>query len=118
MRALFSGVLVVLRLAPLAAPLLARDNGRYANSPLHEWFDSLHSARGPCCSDADGTAVSGADWDSKDGHYRVYLGGEWIDVPDEAVIKTPNLAGRTMVWPMYQDGKRPLIRCFIPGPMI
>jgi hypothetical protein len=118
MRTLFSGVVVVLGIASQAAPLLARDDGRYANSPLHEWFDSLRSARGPCCSDADGTALSGADWDSKDGHYRVYLGGEWIDVPDEAVIKAPNLAGRTMVWPMYQDGKPPSIRCFIPGPMI
>ena len=40
----------------------ARDpDGRYANSPLKEWFDSLRSGKGPCCSDADGSAVSDVD---------------------------------------------------------
>lgn len=95
---------------------LARDDGRYANSPLKSWFDQLRSEKGPCCSDADGSAVSDADWDSRDGHYRVRLEGEWIVVPDDAVVKGPNLAGRTMVWPMYLDGK-PVVRCFIPGSM-
>ena len=75
----------------------ARDDGRYANSPLKPWFDSLRSGRGLCCSDADGVAVSDPDWDSKDGHFRVRLHGEWIDVPDDAVITEPNRAGRTMV---------------------
>ena len=28
------------------------------------------------------------------------LDGEWIDVPDEAVITEPNRIGRTMVWPI------------------
>jgi len=95
----------------------ARDlDGRYAASPLKQWFDSLKSGKGPCCSDADGSAVSDADWESKDGHYRVRLDGEWIDVPDDAVITEPNRAGRTMVWPMrgYQGLS---IRCFMPGPM-
>jgi len=90
----------------------ARDDGRYANSPLKPWFDSLRSGRGLCCSDADGVAVSDPDWDSKEGHFRVRLHGEWIDVPDDAVITEPNRAGRTMVWPL---GKT--IRCFLPGSM-
>jgi hypothetical protein len=47
----------------------------------------------------------------------VFLRGEWVDVPDDTVIKQPNLAGRTMVWPHYIDG-RPFIRCFMPGTMI
>lgn len=95
----------------------ARDpDGRYANSPLKQWFDSLRSGKGPCCSDADGTAVSDVDWESKDGHYRVRLDGEWIDVPDEAVITEPNRAGRAMVWPVrgYMGIS---IRCFMPGSM-
>ena len=77
----------------------ARDDGRYANSPLKSWFDSLRSGKGLCCSDADGSVVSDVDWESKDGHYRVRLEGQWIDVPDDAVITVPNRAGRTMVWP-------------------
>ncbi len=95
---------------------MARDDGRYAGSPLKPWFDQLRSGKGPCCSDADGSAVSDADWDTKNGHFRVRLEGEWVEVPDDAVVTEPNRAGRTMVWPMHQDGK-PVVRCFIPGSM-
>ena len=95
----------------------ARDlDGRYANSPLKQWFDSLRSGKGPCCSDADGSTPADVDWESKGGHYRVRLDGEWIDVPDEAVITEPNRVGRTMVWPLR--GYLGLtIRCFMPGSM-
>ena len=92
----------------------ARDDGRYAASPLKPWFDQLRSDKGPCCSDADGSVIADADWDTRDQHYRVRLQGEWIDVPDDAVIKEPNRVGRAMVWPMYLDGK-PSVRCFLPG---
>jgi hypothetical protein len=94
----------------------ARDDGRYAGSPLKPWFDSLKSGKGPCCSDADGSAVSDVDWESKDGHYRVRLDGEWIDVPNEAVITEPNRIGRTMVWPL-RGYLGVSIRCFMPGSM-
>lgn len=95
----------------------AHDDGRYANSPLKPWFDSLHSkGGGMCCSNADGTALSDVDWESKDGHYRVRLQGEWVEVPDDAVITEPNRAGRTMVWPYYPNGHA-AIRCFMPGTM-
>jgi hypothetical protein len=102
----------------------ARDlDGRYANSPLKPWFDHLASGKGLCCSMADGYRVEDADWESKDGHYRVRIpkvaGGtemEWVDVPEDAVITEPNRAGRTMVWPIYGYlGES--IRCFMPGSM-
>ena len=95
---------------------MARDDGRYSNSPLKPWFDSLRSNLGPCCSDADGVVVADPDWESKDGHYRVRLDGEWIMVPDEAVITEPNRAGRTMVWPI-KGSWGTMIRCFMPGSM-
>ena len=43
---------------------------------------------GPCCSDANGTALSDVDWETTkdDKHYRARIEGEWWDVPDEAVI--------------------------------
>jgi hypothetical protein len=94
----------------------ARDDGRYANSPLKPWFDSLRSGKGPCCSDADGIAIADPDWDSWQGHYRVRLDGEWIVVPDDAVITEPNRAGRTMVWPI-KGAYGITIRCFLPGSM-
>ena len=95
----------------------ARDpDGRYAHSPLKEWFDSLRSGKGPCCSDADGSALSDADWESRSGHYRVRIEGEWVDVPEESVITEPNRVGRTMVWPIRGYGGL-TIRCFMPGSM-
>jgi len=107
-------ILIVIFFAVVAAN--ARDaTGQWAGSPLKPWFDSLRSGRGPCCSDADGSAVSDVDWESRNGHYRVRLDSEWIDVPDDAVITEPNRAGRAMVWPMR--GYMGLsIRCFMPGP--
>ncbi len=96
----------------------ARDRGQYAStSPeLKSWFDSLRSGKGPCCSDADGSAVSDVDWESSRGHYRVRLDGVWLDVPDEAVLTGPNRVGRTMVWPLVGTGGTS-IRCFLPGSM-
>jgi hypothetical protein len=97
-------------------PSTARDDGRYANSPLKSWFDNLRSNKGLCCSVADGFALADPDWESLDGHYRVRIDGEWITVPDDAVITEPNRAGRTMVWPI-KGSLGITIRCFMPGTM-
>jgi hypothetical protein len=96
----------------------ARDRGQFGNSTpeMKAWFEGLRSGKGPCCSDADGTAVADVDWESHDGHYRVRLDDEWIDVPEEAVITEPNRIGRTMVWPI-RGYLGMTIRCFMPGSM-
>jgi hypothetical protein len=116
------GLLTFLMATLLSIRVHARDlDGRYAGTPLHSWFDSLRSGKGPCCSDADGTALSDVDWESRDGHYRVRVPiaegsdkSEWVDVPEDAILTQPNLSGRTMVWPFY--GYQGLtIRCFIVG---
>ena len=79
---------------------LTRDlDGKYANSPLKEWFDSLASRRGPCCSVADGQSVEDVDWDTKDGKYRVRLDGQWIEVPPDALVTVPNKFGLAVVGP-------------------
>jgi hypothetical protein len=102
-----------------AIPAAARDDGRWANSGNKDWFDSLRSDNGPCCSDADGSAVSSPDWDIVEGHYRVRLLGRWCDVPDTALVKVPNRVGHAMVWPVYQHALGGIgsvsIRCFMPG---
>lgn len=110
---------LALMLAGLSAHLgYARDRGQFGNvnPDLKAWFESLKSGKGPCCSDADGTAISDADWESGNGHYRVRVEGEWVEVPDEAVITEPNRVGRTMVWPIRGYGGL-TIRCFMPGSM-
>lgn len=113
-----TGCLALLLSIPLLQTVAARDRGQFASSSpeLKAWFDSLRSGRGPCCSDADGSAVSDVDWESSAGHYRVRLEGIWLDVPDEAVITVPNRVGRTMVWPIHGSSGT-LIRCFMPGSM-
>ena len=93
----------------------ARDDGRYANDLLKYWFDNLTSGKGMCCSFADGFSVSDVDWDTRDGHYRVLLHGEWIDVPDTAVVPGPNRYGPAVVWPYMDDKGNTNIRCFLPG---
>jgi hypothetical protein len=110
----------VLLLSAFAAPAMhARDvDGHYAaqNPELHQWFEGLRSGKGPCCSDADGSAVSDVDWETAGGHYRVRIDGTWVEVPDEAVITEPNRIGRTMVWPI-RGYLGISVRCFMPGSM-
>ena len=94
----------------------AREGDIHTASTLHDWFMTLKSGKGPCCADADGNVVLDSDWESKNGHYRVRLSGQWFDVPDDAVIRQPNLDGRTMVWPIWLNGEEN-VRCFMPGVM-
>lgn len=128
--------LVVMLMGLLIHPVRGRDlDGRHAASPLKPWFDSLKSGKGPCCSDADGWALSDVDWQIVgNSRYRVLVPKEqwlpskdqreptrniemvWVDVEDEAVIKEPNRAKRTMVWPIWGYGGVS-IRCFMPGEM-
>jgi hypothetical protein len=95
-----------------ASGVAARDlDGRYANSPLKQWFDQLASGKGLCCSFADGFSVQ----DTQDGRYRVRLQGEWVVVPDVAVVSEPNRFGPAVVWPYLDAMGATQIRCFMPG---
>jgi hypothetical protein len=94
----------------------ARDpDGKYANSPLKGWFDQLASGKGLCCSFADGVSVQDVDWDTQEGRYRVRLNGEWVLVPDAAVVTEPNKFGPAVVWPYMDASGNTQIRCFMPG---
>ena len=100
-------VCALLFLLPLSIAR-ARDDGRYAQSPLKPWFDSLRTARGYCCSEADGLPT---EYEMHDGSYWVPIDGTLTRVPDDAVITQPNLAGRAFLW-LTIDRQ---IRCFIPS---
>jgi hypothetical protein len=101
-------VLLLLTTAATTPMSLARDDGRYANSPLKQWFESLKSAKGFCCAEADGRDT---EYDIRDSKYWVPVNGVWTEVPADAVITEPNKAGRAILWldPLQN------IRCFIPG---
>ena len=92
----------------VSVPAFARDDGRYAQSPLKAWFDSLKSKKGLCCAEADGRDT---EYDIRKDKYWVPVNGVWTQVPDEALLTEPNKVGRTMLWldPLER------IRCFIPG---
>jgi len=100
-------------LAPVQS--LARDDGRFANSPLKPWFDRLASGKGLCCSFADGVSVQDVDWDTQDGQYRVRIDGQWLVVPDVAVVTEANRFGPAVVWPYRDADGTTQIRCFMPG---
>ena len=73
---------------------LTRDlDGKYSNPPLKQWFESLASRRGPCCSAADGQ----------------------IEVPPDALVTVSNKFGLAVLWPYKDYEGRAQIRCFIPG---
>ena len=95
--------------------LHARDDGRFADSPLKEWFEHLYSRNGLCCAFADGVAVQDVDWDTQEGHYRVRLQGQWLVVPDTAVVTEPNRFGPAVVWRSNDRYGNTQVRCFMPG---
>jgi hypothetical protein len=52
------GVTFGILMTVLVGAVQARDDGRYMQSALKPWFDSLKSGKGPCCPDAAGFAVT------------------------------------------------------------
>ena len=101
---------------------------------LKPWFDSLSSKKGLCCSFADGVSIKDVDWDTKavavtcsatvsaggecaEVRYRVRLNGQWMVVPDAAVVTEPNRFGPAVVWPYQDMNGSTQIRCFMPSAM-
>lgn len=105
----------VVALSILAVTASAHDAAR---SELSDWYTSLKAVNGaPCCDGMEATHLSDVEWRSNGGHYEVRLKDMWINVPDGAVVRGPNLAGTALVWPFYRDGF-PVVRCFMPGAML
>lgn len=108
-------VLFILILLLIGSRSRAHDHNRPS---LDSWYQTLNSGKGLCCGGpkVDATVLTDVDWETKGGHYRVRIEGEWHDVPDDAVLSGPNLDGRTLVWPIKGWGGLS-IRCFMPGVM-
>lgn len=114
MRVIF-WIAVVMAAWPTSAA--SHDDGRFSGNPkMKAWFDKLASGKGLCCSFADGVSVLDVDWDTTaDGRYRVRLNGQWVVVPDAAVVTEPNRFGPAVVWPYQDMNGVTQIRCFLPG---
>lgn len=91
--------------------------GNYPQSEISDWFKAQANKRGmPCCDTADGHRLEDTDWRrEEDGTYSVFLGGNWIPVPTEAVIepKRGDPVDYSVVW-IYNDR----IICFRVGSLI
>lgn len=107
-------IALLLGLAIIAAASARDLNGTYADSPLHDWFDSLSSGKGMCCSFADGRTVEDPDWGADSKGYWVIVDGKRYSVPKDALVTVPNKFGRAVVWPYVENGVTK-IRCFLPG---
>lgn len=86
---------------------------------IKKWIEGLSdkSGRG-CCSTADGHIPDEIQYDIRTGKYWVFISDGWYIVPDDALIESPNMLGKPMVWwrPSWENGIMiPVIRCFIPG---
>jgi len=104
-----------LLLACWIVPTLARDDGRYAQSPFKQWFENLQNQNGVnCCSGADGFRVEDPDWGIDEAGYWVRLDGALHRIEPQFLVKDRNRVGYAIVWPYVADGKT-LVRCFMPG---
>ena len=99
----------------LATTSHAFDHGQYKDVPEHirSWFKSMRSPNGvPCCDEADGHRTA---YDVRKGAYWVPIDGEWVEVPEKAVIRDGgNPTGEAVVWYVYHGGKL-IISCFVPA---
>jgi hypothetical protein len=95
--------------------------GQYAqyDPETRRWFNNQVSPQGArCCDISDGEF---AEEDIHDGHYwtRWSAHPDWMQVPDEVVIKTPNKWGKATVWwgkSVANDGSSIfIIRCYAVG---
>src|SRR4029077_14942855 len=83
----------------LTTAALAFDNGQYDHVPpdIRAWFKSVIAPNGvPCCDESDGHRTS---YDVRGGAYWVPIEGQWMQVPDRAVIRDQgNPIGEAVVW--------------------
>src|SRR6478609_8307474 len=94
---------------------LAVDNGQYNHvSPdIRAWFKSVIAPNGvPCCDISDGHRT---EYDVRGGTYWVPIEGEWMAVPERAIIRDQgNPVGQAVVWYVHHRGAV-IISCFVPA---
>jgi len=108
-------VALVAGLAALAGTASAFDHGQYNDVPadIRAWFKSVMAPNGvPCCDISDGHRT---DYDVRAGTYWVPIEGQWMEVPERAVIRDRgNPVGQAVVWYVHHRGAI-IISCFVPA---
>jgi hypothetical protein len=108
-------VLLLACSAALTSAALAFDNGQYSDVPadIRAWFKSVMAPNGvPCCDISDGHRT---EYDVRGGAYWVPIEGQWMLVPERAVIRDRgNPVGQAVVWYVHHRGEI-IISCFVPA---
>jgi hypothetical protein len=102
-------------LSALATAAFAFDNGQYENvaPDIRAWFKSVMAPNGvPCCDISDGHRTT---YDFREGVYWVPIEGQWMAVPERAIIRDRgNPVGEAVVWYVHHRGSI-IISCFVPA---
>lgn len=104
----------------MGAGAFARDVGQFTTTPdpaIRDWIRSLSDQDGHnCCDFADGTRLEDPDWECHDDtHCAVRIDGDWITVPEKALLKSRNRLGFAIVWRFKDSDGHTKIRCFLKG---
>lgn len=109
----FASLAALMSAAPTSS--YAVDRGQFENVPdnIRSWFRGVRSPTGvPCCDISDGHRT---DYDVRGGNYWVPIDGEWMQVPDRAIIREGgNPVGEAVVWYVHHRGGI-IISCFVPA---
>lgn len=102
-------------LSVLTNSALAVDRGQFGHVPpdIRAWFKSVIAPNGvPCCDESDGHRTT---YDVRGGAYWVPIEGQWMQVPERAVIRDQgNPIGEAVVWYVHHRGSI-IISCFVPA---
>jgi HAMP domain-containing protein len=111
----FAPFVLFAALSALASTALAFDNGQYEHVPpdIRAWFKSVIAPNGvPCCDISDGHRT---EYNIRGGAYWVPIEGQWMAVPERAVIRDRgNPVGEAVVWYVHHRGSI-IISCFVPA---
>ena len=93
-------IVMLISICVSSLPVWAFDNGQYADVPndVRAWFKGVRSPTGvSCCDIADGHRTI---WKGDEaGRYWVPINGEWVEVPEEAVVNNAGSPlGEAVVW--------------------
>ena len=105
----------LIAMTALTRAAFAFDNGQYDHVPpdIRAWFKSVIAPNGvPCCDISDGHRT---DYDVRAGSYWVPIEGQWMEVPERAIIRDRgNPVGQAVVWYVHHRGAI-IISCFVPA---
>ena len=111
----FAQIALLACLLALARVALAFDSGQYENVPadVRAWFKGVIAPNGvPCCDISDGHRT---EYDFREGAYWVPIEGQWMAVPERAIIRDRgNPVGEAVVWYVHHRGSIVII-CFVPA---